>query len=498
MGADDVAASLIYASVLFTPEEVAVQSWLEWQARTDRVRSGTLSQWQGYGIDLSGWISFVHREGSVLFARGSFPAGDIASVTTWLDELLSGAPVGIPQSGKDLVTAQVSSPEGRIRALPHLASPASSLVLATGRPVDGYRFPLQIAPGSMPGPEASTWHAAKQSLFDAPSNLLGLPITQPPLTAIPPGAEGRVEPGLLVGRMERRAWLAAIRAQPDPAPYLISIGFDPTRIMLSDIEVDLEEYAGGDLIEARRLRLKDLKLPATTSIPSATDVVAIMALPTLGPGLQRQVRLYDRDGLLLDGSDRFWTAEQIDVTLKANEATSISIKVGTAAIVEFEERLERAAATDEAYAELLRRGLSGRIIDDPATGHQHLTELLSHARDYLDIIDPYFGLHAPDWSVLLGVSVPIRVLTQPRVHKDVFQQPPQAISNLVTARGWTGSRVPWHDRLYLWERGGCSVGTSPSGLGGRLARIDPIGAAEAAGWQALFDRWWSDPAAIHL
>jgi hypothetical protein len=495
IGADSTAASLAYASVLFAPAEVATLSWLEWHARTDRMRSGTLSQWQAYDIDLSAWVSFVHREGSVLFARGSFTPGDIESVTTWLDELLSGLPVEIPQHEDHLVTAQISSPDGRVRALPHLASPASSLVLATGRPVDGYRFPLEIPLTSLPAPETAAWHAGDQMLFHAPSHLLGLPVSDPPLLGIPSDVEGGVKPGLFVGRMERRAWLTQIRAQADPDPFLVAIGFDPTRIMLSDIEVDLEEYAHGDLIEARRLRLEDLNLPATASPPgSASVVVATVALPTLGSGLQRQVRVYDRDGLLLDGSDRVWMAEQVITTLTVNDAAPITISVGEAAIVEFEERIERAASTDRAYADLLEQGLSGRIIEQTSTGQQRLAELLSQAREHLDVLDPFFGWDSADWTVLVGVTLPIRILTQPRNRNHPLRQPPPTIQSQVSARGWARSKPPWHDRIYLWNRGGCSVGTSPSGLGKRLARIDPIGAAEAAGWQALFNQWWSDSA----
>ncbi len=499
MGVDSPAASLAYASVLFAPAEVTTLSWLEWHARTDSVRSAILRQWQGFGIDLSAWVNFVHREGSVLFARGSFTAGDIGSATTWLDELLSGLPVGIPQSEGHLLTAQISSPDGRVRALPHLASPASSLVLATGRPVEGYRFPLEMTFATMPAPEAAAWHVGDQTLFQAPSNLLGLPVSDPPLSGVPSRVEGGVEPGLFVGRMERRAWLAEIRAQADPDPFLISIGFDPTRIMLSDIEVDLEEYAHGDLIEARRLRLEDLNLPAPASTSAgAADLRTTVALPTLGSGLQRQVRIYDRDGLLLDGSDRVWMAEQVTVTLKVNDATPITITAGKAVIVELEERLERAASTDQAYADLLEQGLLGRIIDQTSNGQQRLAELLVQARDHLDILDPYFGLKSADWTVLLGVTVPIRVFTQPRSGSSTFRQPPPALQSRVTARGWAGSTPPWHDRVYLWSRGGCSVGTSPSGLGKRLARIDLMGAAEAAGWQAMFDQWWAGPATTSL
>lgn len=60
------------------------------------------------------------------------------------------------------------------------------------------------------------------------------------------------------------------------------------------------------------------------------------------------------------------------------------------------------------------------------------------------------------------------------------------------ARAWPG-KPPWHDRIYLWKGGGLSVGTSPSGLGHRVARLDRLNANEAAGWQTMFNAWWVDP-----
>jgi hypothetical protein len=49
----------------------------------------------------------------------------------------------------------------------------------------------------------------------------------------------------------------------------------------------------------------------------------------------------------------------------------------------------------------------------------------------------------------------------------------------------------FHDRLYLWETGGISVGTSPSGLDKRDARVDRLGSVEADGWRALFETYWT-------
>jgi len=65
-------------------------------------------------------------------------------------------------------------------------------------------------------------------------------------------------------------------------------------------------------------------------------------------------------------------------------------------------------------------------------------------------------------------------------------------------RGWQQRSAAWHDRVYLWHEGGLSVGTSPSGLGKRVARVDRIAASEATGWQCMFDTWWSSPEAVPI
>jgi hypothetical protein len=54
---------------------------------------------------------------------------------------------------------------------------------------------------------------------------------------------------------------------------------------------------------------------------------------------------------------------------------------------------------------------SRRILADPATALAAIQDALQAARVELLVLDPYFGHHAPDWSALKKVSVPVRVLT---------------------------------------------------------------------------------------
>ena len=266
------------------------------------------------------------------------------------------------------------------------------------------------------------------------------------------------------------------------------LGLDEERVSLADLELDLEEYESGDLASARRLRLGDILLPSEP-IPPGHEVT--IELPTLGPGLHRQLRLFDRDGLLLDATDRTPTVERVTLTIAADGAPPSTVTVGGVQLAKLTERLQRADQSDAAYRKMLEDGLTGRVVDDPATGLPALTALLRQAHGHLDIFDPYFGCDTGDWNVLVQVQVLIRVLTGRRVLPVPTGVAPAAPS--VDVRKWRGRTPPWHDRIYLWSGGGLAVGTSPSGLGARVARLDRITASEADGWQRLFDAWWAGP-----
>ena len=120
--------------------------------------------------------------------------------------------------------------------------------------------------------------------------LLGLPISVAPLCSVAFDFNSGPTAGLLVGKLERSAWLAEMQALPDKGTVSVSLGLDESRVSLADLELDIEEYENGDLVSARRLRLGDVALPSSALMPG--EIITV-ELPTLGAGLHRQVRLFD-------------------------------------------------------------------------------------------------------------------------------------------------------------------------------------------------------------
>ena len=173
--------------------------------------------------------------------------------------------------------------------------------------------------------------------------------------------------------------------------------------------------------------------------------------------------------------------EQITMKIDTNGGPGPTVIVGGVQSVTLTQRLDRADRAEVQYRKLLEDGLQGRVIDDPVTGLPILTAMLNQAHGHLDVLDPYFGWDASDWQVLTLVPVPVRVLTghgrydrNGNLTKQKVIAPPSALSSTITieVRSWRGGTPPWHDRMYLWDGGGATVGTSPSGIENRVARID--------------------------
>ena len=491
----DGPAHLAFASVLFGPPEIAAESWPRWSANASQSSAALVQQWEAGGVDTTAWTDFAEVRDGWLFGRRCIAAADGVAVTAaWLADLLAGDAVNIP--GGPPIQAELRAAAGVTRTFPHLASPAGLLVGAVQRPTIGYFFPMIDPPNVADAPVA--WDIGGYSVPAAPLWVLGLPITDPPLHSRPFDPESLPVPGVMVGRVERRAWISGLRGEPTGETYLIALGLDHQRVSLADLEVDLEEFHDGELISARRLRLGDLQLPP---LPIPPTHVVELQMSSLGLRLSRQVRLYDRDGLLLDIGDRMPTIEAIQLVVQAGNAQPVETVIGGAPPTALLDRLARADQADAEYAQALQEGLAGRVIDDPAKGLPVLRDLLQGAHGDLAVLDPYFGWDVVDWSALGLATGGIRVLTghgyyngNGTLTQQKVKAPPAGTapaSASFSARSWRGGKPPWHDRVYLWQGGGLSVGTSPSGLGKRVARIDRMTANETAGWQNMFDTWWA-------
>jgi hypothetical protein len=114
--------------------------------------------------------------------------------------------------------------------------------------------------------------------------------------------------------------------------------------------------------------------------------------------------------------------------------------------------------------------------------------VLERAHGELLVVDPYFR----DWPLLENLGgQPPRVLIGP----DVDPPPPTFTGK---AARWRSGLAPFHDRFFLWEGGGVSVGTSAGAVRDRLFRIVRMGAAESDVLRSRFALWWSDPGFEHL
>jgi hypothetical protein len=496
--------SLLYGSVLLGPAEMATSSWLDWRAASgERFAVQVKSTLGQQGIATAVFADFVVVDGDWLIARTSLTGqgSAVEQAQRWVQALTGpGAVVQSPSAGSHIVSAVLEPADALVMSSPWWPAALQPLVAAARRPVIGYRFPVSAL--SSPAPRwPDSWWLERGKLRQPLLDLLSV-------TGLNAATGGQPTPAALaMGRLRRTAWFSGLRLTEH---LEADITLAPGRVSAGDLEVDLEEYAGDGLVQARRLRLSDLALPQGT--PEQISVV----LPTLGPELRRQLRLYDRAGRLLDNCDVTAFLSQIKITMthSAGGTTNTQdVSVGTPP--EIPTPVTRLAALDHAeseYTRLLTEGLDRRILDNPATALAAIQDALQDAKDELLVLDPYFGRDPTDWAALIRVSVPTRVLTMhkqparpasgktPAQPGTLISPPPSAdIQHLprLQIRSWS-QKAPWHDRVYLWAGGGLTVGGSPSGLGKRLMRLDRLNPVEANAWRTRFGAWWLDQLAIQV
>jgi hypothetical protein len=287
--------------------------------------------------------------------------------------------------------------------------------------------------------------------------------------------------GLLVGRAERRAWIRQGRGTGDFENYLADLGWDPALVHLADLELTHEEFIAGELVLATRIRLEDIDTGVVEGSGSCS-----VALPTLGRKVAHGLTLYTLEGEFLDRNGPYPLIERIEMrpTINGEELPPIVTGV-TEPPPGLEARIDRTERISQDLESLVKNATQARMISDREAALTRLRDLINRARRELLIIDRYFGQDVEDWRLLDHVKVPVRVLTG-KISDDVARIPPH-----VQAR--FRRRAPLHERVYVWDKGGLSVGGSPTTFGQGPVRITRLPIPEAVEWQELFESLWNSP-----
>jgi hypothetical protein len=444
----------------------------------------------------NGWPTWRHIEGfkprpsdDALQLPGEFLTaldGAVAGRATLRPEeayrwLRSALETGICPAVGELPEAHASLGAARapIRICTHSETKAGDLATWLARPIVGFHFPrTDEAAGVLAG---NSWTIEDVQLFFPAIDALGISWFEE--------KNGSPPSGLLLGRFERRAWLVSQRLEPEDDLYKVEIGLESDRVELMDLEIEVEEQVGDELVFAERLRLEDTDLSGVEDAlygppPTEGRLELGVALPTLGRGMKRSVRLTHRDGMLLDEWQSFNIVESISINLAVKGAEQKPIAIGeTRGPQDLVGLLGAVQRVRRQYADLRRGGAHNRVFEEVAKGMKALRALLERASGELLVVDAFFK----DWSLLLGLEgPPARVLIGQGA-----ELPPAAFGGKVGR--WTKDLAPFHDRFFLWEGGGVSVGTSAGSIHDRLFRIVRIGASESEVLRERFTLWWDDP-----
>lgn len=452
-------AELRYAALLLGPARMAAMSWPDWHRYHELdvlldhggVPATFAATHRGW---TAGRVSLTQRE-----AQG------------WLGQLVAGRAT---DDGKGpTVRASLGEFQPLLLARERNRSRASHLVEMAARPVGGVFAPVRADPSQAPleWPIGAEPHWLLTVLgIDAPAD----PVPDGRLTPYP-------DPTLVVGRLSRRAWIGRTRFRPDEG-LLVEIrrerDADPD---FYGLIVELTEGDRGELFDARRLALSDVRLPARAK----TRIW--LRLPTLGRAVERSLRLYDRAGELLDLMDPFNFVESIEIGLTVNGAPTSPIVAGDRdGPPKLPERLQALRDAEAQWEWWRSNGLRYRVVRDQRAMRAHLRRRLRRARAEVLVIDPYFGTDAGDWSMVDGLDAAVRILTGSAAERPVGAAPG------VLARKWISNPPPYHDRLWIVDgRSGLSVGTSVNGLQGRRAyRVAEMDPHEVTEWSAAFETWW--------
>lgn len=466
---------LLHGSLLFVPAECAQLSWPDWSAsQGDRLGAeNTPSLPPELVLDGEGW----------LLGRVVLTADEV----TRLWETITGTVVADQLTELQLpvlgamppMLAKLSAPNMLMRVFRHIDSRASSLITGLYRPADALLFE---GDPELAFAEPDRVEVSGGTLFSPARELAGIHVTP---DYVKP--EIATAAGLLVGRAERRAWIADSHGDGTYEHYVAQLRWDPIHIDLDDLELTHVERHRRDTVLSARMQLADLDASEVADLG-----VCEVNMPTLGRSVTHEVLLHDLSGELLDRSGPYPIVERMIMTMKINGASAPPVTIGaTDPPPELEHRLTRRDQIASELEDILHNAAQARILADRQTALDRLTKMLSRARGELLVADRYFGQSLNDWQILDDVPGPVRVLTG-KLEADANKQiVPVPLRPAIQAR--YRPKAPIHERIYLWDGGGLSLGGSPTTLGQspvRLARMSP---AEVDLWRAQFETMWASP-----
>lgn len=147
------------------------------------------------------------------------------------------------------------------------------------------------------------------------------------------------------------------------------------------------------------------------------------------------------------------------------------------------DHIERLEELDDELKGMLQQGAENRILEDRSAANSTLKAELERARRELLVHDRYFGQDVHEWKLLKDVTVPVRVLTG-KISDEVADIPAH-----VQAR--FRPKAPMHERVYLWDGGGLSLGGSPTTFGQAPVSLSRLDAVSADAWRHRFEAMWA-------
>ncbi|MEA2186748.1 MAG: hypothetical protein QOK16_1759 [Solirubrobacteraceae bacterium] len=252
---DDAHLTLRHASLLIGPEAVSRVSWAKWRSDSTARLGSRFEALLELPPDILATNARAEDGTEFVAARVGMEV-DVAR--SLLAEVIVAAKVpavgALPEA-----TAPLAAPAAFLHVFPRLRTPSSRLAASAARPLRGFMLPRVDLLDDVV--VADTWQVGGITVYDGPWSPLGIVMPHTGHAMEPPPQ------GLLVGRLERRAWFDDVKGDGDYNLYELHVGLEPERIDVADLEVELEEWAdGGELANSRRLLLVNSTLaPAQAS-----------------------------------------------------------------------------------------------------------------------------------------------------------------------------------------------------------------------------------------